>query len=97
MEEIHRGSSLFNAQPNDFDNQNVIMYKASGSPGGPIIGLRLHGLDPISTCGLRIWQWVFYGLRLQHKTRLASFGVNWQRFTAFKMRMRLLAKINQEM
>ena len=34
MEEIHRGSSLFNAQPNDFDNQNVIMYKASGSPGG---------------------------------------------------------------
>ena len=32
MEEIYRGSSLFNAQPNNFDNQNVIMYKARGSP-----------------------------------------------------------------
>ena len=32
MEEIYRGSSLFNAQPNDFDNQDVSMYKASGSP-----------------------------------------------------------------
>ena len=72
---------------------NAILYYY----GGPIIGLRLHGLDPILTCGLRIWQWFFYGLRLQRKTRLASFGVNWQRFTAFKMRMRLLAKINQEM
>ena len=75
----------------------LLCTRLAALQGGPIIGLRLHGLDPISTCGLRIWQWVFYGLRLQHKTRLASFGVNWQRFTAFKMRMRLLAKINQEM
>ena len=32
MEEIYRGSSLFNVQPNNFDNQNFIMYKARGSP-----------------------------------------------------------------
>ena len=63
---------------------------------GPIIGLWLHGLDPIFTCDLRIWQRFFYGLRLQHETRLASFCVKSQRFTVFKMRMRLLAKINQE-
>ena len=67
-------------------------YKTSGfgcTVGGPIIGLRLHGFDPIFTCGLRIWQWFFYGLRLQHQVRLAFSAVNRQRFAAFGMRMRL--------
>ena len=59
---------------------------------GPIIGLRLHGFDPIFTCGLRIWQWFFNGLRLQQKMRLASSAVNWQRFAAFGMRMQLLVE-----
>ena len=76
---------------------NPLLEKVRQSSWGPIIGLRLRGLDPIFTCGLRIWQWLSYGLRLQRKTPLASFGVNWQRFTAFKMRMRLPANINQEM
>ena len=66
-------------------------YSTTGR--GPIIGLRLHGHDPIFTCGLRIWQWFFYGLRLQHKMRLASLAVNSQRFTALGMRMRLLVEV----
>ena len=40
----------------------------------PIIGLRLHGFDPIVTHGLRVRQWFFYGLRLRNEMRLASFG-----------------------
>ena len=61
--------------------------------GGPIIGLRLHGLGPIFKGGLRISTWFFYGLRLQQKVRLASFSVNSQRFTASMLRLRLSAEI----
>ena len=60
---------------------------------GPIIGLRLHGLDPIFKGGLRISTWFFYGLRLQQKVRLASCSVNSRRFTASILPLRLSAEI----
>ena len=58
MEEIYRGSSLFNAQPNNFDNQNVITSIKQPRFGNlskffPIVLMKIS--SPDSDLALKHW------------------------------------------